>query len=568
MLFILNRIDVFRRDENWQEQTNNFVTKIRHKIRTAVAESLPGYQDQANKLNTQPLSTSPALYAYQALASTSVGICEQALEKIDKNYPSLMPDLIEDLPRKISKWKEADKRQVAEKVWHSSFGYEFDQVLQQHIQDNIPQLLLPHLVKTVTDISAGVLTKVHQITHAHLNATHVRYQAECERLQRISSDLHSLRNTSKQNLLAILDFAENDDVIERLTDIANQLQQTYQLSKDSLVPLHDWSIQLGNTIESFLTSMYKAIMDGSSKPQGLLIESLPPNERQALKDMLQHLQQSGYSNYAEDGGYFETHESKQKEQLTHINRALNELAVILANGLKYLLERTAEREAGRIQDALQVLIARYADLIGEQASAIANDLAGLAVTPSQLSRVSQQLILNFPLTAGFPVRKYQTLEKVGTQQVLDGTERVKTGTRRVKVGEKRLWYTLWLKKKDIYEERDVYETQEKYRTDDVLKQRDYAQAVIPSIKDIFEGFISQAKQARSEDVFVQWLRNQIDEFLRGIEKYQENLLSEYQSRLDQAMHQASQQKEMDIGKWQPIADQVQALQNTIQKLLG
>ncbi|OQW92405.1 MAG: hypothetical protein BWK78_01800 [Thiotrichaceae bacterium IS1] len=570
MLFVLNRIDVFRRDENWQEQTKNFTNKVRQKIRTAVAQSLPEYQKQANEINAQPLSTYPALCAYQVLTSDSEELCVQSLEKIDSHFRALMPEeLVDELPRKISKWRETERKQVAEAVWRSSYGHGFDETLRGHIQSHIPQLLLPHLVKAVTDVDGVALTNAHQIAHAHLNATKERYQAECNRLNRISADLQQLRDNSKQALLAILDFSEDEevDLIEQLTDVASQLQQTYQLPKDSLVPLYDWTIQLGNTIESFLSAIDKAIREKSTEPQSPLTDSLPPGERQALSNMLVHLNESGYIKYAEEGGHFDTDNSSQKEELKKMNQALNELAEVIAKSLRRLLERTAEREAGRIQDALQILIEQYALFISEQAYSLAPDLAALTITPSKLSRIKQRLILNFNLTAGFPIHKKTKEIQVGTKEVWVGTERVKTGTEEVKVGEKRTWYTLWIAKKAIYETQDKYETRDKYKREAVYEKRNYEAATIPSIIDVFGGFIGQAKASRTEAEFVRWLHEQVDEFLTGIEEYQEDLLKEYRRRLDQAMQQATQQKEMDIGKWQPVAEQVVVLQNGLQKLL-
>lgn len=569
MLFVLNRIDVFRRDNNWKEQTKNFIDKILDKIRTEVIRALPEYQEQAKELNVQPLSTSPALRAYQALNYADLRV--QSLGKIDKDFASLMPDeLVDELPRKISKWKENDCKQVAEAVWQSSYGYDFDETLRGHIKNNIPQLLLPHLVKSVTDVGGKALTNAHQIANAHLNVTEQRYQAESDRLDNIGSDLQQLRDKSKKNLLAVLDFSatkKGNNIIDLLHNSSIQLEKNYKLPKDSLIPLHDWSMQIGNTIQEFLGAVEEAILEGNYSSQHPIIVSLPPQERQALSDMLVNLNSSGYGKYAEKGYHFDRVSSdSQKEQLKQMNSSLNKLAEVIAISLVRLLERTTEREAGRIQDALQTFVKQYAYFIGKQAHSLAQNMVGLTMQPSKLNRIDQQLILSFPLTAGFPVHSYVQDAQAGTKQVKDGTKQVKVGTKEVIVGEKRLWYTLWFATENVYENRNVYKTRDKYKTVAVYEKRNYEAATIPSITYIFGSFIEQARACRTEDQFVKWLLNQIGQFMTGIDKYQDNLLKEYRHRLEQARQQATQQKETDVGKWQPVVTKVVVLEKELDKL--
>lgn len=557
MLFILNRIDVFRRDENWEAQTEKFTQKITNIIRTSVAQALPEYQKQANELQTQPLSTLPATWAYMGLnSSAEVGI--QAMTKIDERFGCFIHrEIIKKLKlhRLVEDWSDTQLKQVAEEVWHSSHGYDFDEKLLRHITDNIPQLLLPHLIKSVADEAGNALTTADQIIHAHIHATQERYQEECNCLNKVGDNLYILREDSKQELLKTVNFSErDDDIIEQLTDIATNLQQNYKLPKDSLVPLYDWSAQLGNAIEAFLSSVHKAIIEGNSAPQGQLIESFPPQEREQLSQMLKLLLESGYRNYADQGGKFDTSSQSEKDSLCNMKKALNQLSVVLAKNMKWVLERTSERESERIQDALQLLVEGYANLISLKALSVAPDLRGLAITPSKLIRIQQKLLLNFPLRADFPIHRYEKQEKVGEEQKKDGAEKVK-------VGEKRLWYTLWIVKEDVYETRDKFKKIDKYEL------RKYDAAVIPNITDIFGSFITQAKGSRHEAEFVRWLSNQLDKFLAGIEEYQENLLKEYRYHLDVAMKAAEDEKELNVAYWQPLADAVSNLHKEIRELL-
>lgn len=388
---------------------------------------------------------------------------------------------------------------------------------------DLPGLKLAHLVKSVTDAADEALTNAHQIAHAHLNAAEERYQAECERLDRIGVDLQQLREESKQELWEIVNFSEedNNESHDLLIDMAAQLQKKYELPDNSLVPLYDWMTELGNAVEKLFSSIYDAILEGK-KPQGQFIESLPLREREALDQVLMHLQESGYGRYAKNGGYFDTASQGEKNQLRKMNESLNELAEVLVRNLKMLFERIVEREAERIQDALQIFTEKYAQFMSEKAQTIASDLA-VAMTASKLVRVKRRLLFDFQLTAGFLIHQQQ---------------------REDKIGEKMRWYTLGLMKKSVFE------------------KRDYESAVIPSIMNIYNNFIVQAKASRPEAEFFRWLRDQLDEFLKGIDKDQEELLKKSRHRLEQA----TLEKEQNLAQWQQITDELARLRNQLSEL--
>jgi hypothetical protein len=456
-------------------------------------------------------------------------------------FPELIPGvLIETLPRRVSNWSDLNRQHVAEAVWVSSYGQEFEDTLRQHIQANIPQLLLPHLIKEFIDVASEAFATADQIVHANVNATEAQYAQACDRLNRIDTELQDLRLNSRVQLLDAVTINEDIDAIEQLTDMAGQLQATYDLPRDSLVPLYDWSSQLGQTIDSILTSIYNSILERQISPQGILIDSLPPSQREKLEQVIAELQQSGYQTYAIDGGFFEAKTDAEKNKLAAMNHALNSLADVLAANVKFVLDHAAEREAERVQDALQVLLQGYSDKIGTEAQAVASDLAGFSLPPSTLARVQQKLLLSFQLIAAFPVNRTTRNEAVGTKPVW--------------IGEERVWWKLWLGKRQLY------------RYDTIYEKRVDERAVIPSLTDVFSGFIEQAKASRHETEFVRWMQDQIKAFLNDIEQFQEKLLKEYRTRLDQAVQHASFEKEREICKWQHVSDQIMTLRTELLEL--
>jgi predicted GTPase len=542
MLFVLNRIDAFRRDaknDEWKEQTEKFIDKTLRNIRSKIAEALPEYKEQAAKLNAQPLSTNPALYAYQALTSNSENAV-QPLEKIEDLFKTLIPkELIKKYPRDIREWEESQRKQVAEVVWNASYGCEFDKTLQEHIRNNIPQLLLPHLIQSVVEAGQDALNLTHQIAYAHLNATKDRYQKECDRLASTRSNLHKLREEFGKELVDVLTPRETVPFVEWLADTASDLERNYKLPQDSLIPLYDWRSELGKAIESFSLSVYESIMQGSEL-QGTLVDSLAPVQRQELSNALILLKNSGYlQKYAEKGGIFKEKKSSssENEKLKSMRDVLSGLAKVVSINLEQILKRVTERETERIQNAFRILAEQYTHLLAQNAKSLAPDLLALSTAPLKFSQVKRQENLPFKivLTADFYVC---TVEDPNIERV--------PFTKRVGMFFKGTpWKDTKIKK---------------------LPPTISDTATIPRLSDIFSGFAEQVRCAAPEQPFLEWLHKKIDEFLRDIEDYQENLLKQYQNRLDQVMQQVTEEKDTNIGKWQPITDKVAILQDQLSKL--
>jgi hypothetical protein len=530
LLFIMNRIDAFRRDLYPQIYTEQFIQQTMERVRTLLLEALPEYRSEITDIRAQPLSTGPALYAHLALEGT-VEQAVQSLERIDRVFHYLLPASVDDLPRRISEWKPGERRSIAEAVWQSSYADPFDKALRIHIEQHAPQLLLPHLLKPVADACYGIITAADQIAHAHVNARIERYEAECAQLERTGVRLQRLREESRQRLLTLFHLPDDHfDIVEELTDQTRALQREYSLPPDSLVPLWDWSHQLGNTIEAFLDAVFTAAIEERSLPDVVIIQLLPTQYRQELARVLRHLGESGYREYAVSGGSLYSSRPDERETLARINNALNDLASIIAATLENVLNRSAETEAERIQKALQVLFDGYATQLADRARDVAPDLAGVALFPADILRIKQKLVFTFVLSAGFPVHREQKDEYVGDKYV--------------KAGTRRRWYHLWLSKEDIWERQEIFEN------------RTYESAVIPSLEDIFSGFVKQAKAARHEVEFARWFRERMEVFVADIGVYQDRLLAEYRSRLDDATKVADRQKEEDTSKW---ADALRAL---------
>ena len=97
MLFILNRVDVFRSDKNWPESEEVFFDKTVQDIRLKLKESLGEYSEEIDKVEIVKLSSLPALLSLKMISGNDAEKIEAAAD-LDSHFNFLMPeDVLDDL---------------------------------------------------------------------------------------------------------------------------------------------------------------------------------------------------------------------------------------------------------------------------------------------------------------------------------------------------------------------------------------------------------------------------------------------------------------------------------------
>ena len=116
-----------------------------------------------------------------------------------------------------------------------------------------------------------------------------------------------------------------------------------------------------------------------------------------------------------------------------------------------------------------------------------------------------------------------------------------------KAVRERVWWTLWLWEATFYE------------TEYVTRSSDNAE--IPSVEDLLEGWIVQAKQAELEIVnqIVGWLLEQIDCLKKEVDQVQNDIIDRYQARLDRAHREVTMDYEKAKIIWEPMQEKAQRL---------
>ncbi len=502
LLFILNRIDAFGRDNRNKSQIQSFIYSITEEIKKVLAKTLPEHGREIDMIRVQPLSAYPALCAYTALYFPEYDVAGE-LRKISRHFRSLIPDtMVEQLPQRMLNWNEHQRLQVAEAVWQSSFGAEFFKALNQHIQNNLLWILFPELTNTLRTFTSSFQTILESINDRLITILYHYYYYSRKKLDDIDFKLTILRKNASRVFFSIVDLPDDEpDIVQALHVIADNLQRVYGLPEASLAPLYDWVEHLSQALYDYLNSVYKyfhtrfvsnsdAVWDNPSQT------NLTFQDYREIERIREKLHYAKYSKYAQLGGIFRVNDWQTAANLQYLVQPLEELAVVLTRHLKKLLNYHAELETKRIQSMLQLLVDHYSRLLCGKAQAIAPEIAKILIMPPKLICVRQRLFLNFQLAIDW------------------GCD---------------------LPDLEIWKKASRYGIKIKPR---VVR--------IPSVFSMFGSFWGQMQEYRHEDAFYRWFRMQVDEYLTEMDDYQKQAIGRYRHRTEKTIHSQSAEIESFI----------------------
>ncbi|MDB9449096.1 dynamin family protein [Dolichospermum circinale] len=540
MLFVLNRIDVFRADRSWPESENRFVEKAIKSIKNELTEQLKEYTEDIETLKVVKLSTWPALLSLQI---PNYIYSADACKKADNHFNGLIEDILEDLPRNTQKWNSHDKNRVAEALWQKSYAEEFQENLREHINKHFPQLVIPQIIERF-NIAAGnaIAEWATQTTNAVINSSEERYQEECENISQIRLSIERFLDISNSNLREpfekldtkvkqVLAEELKDDAVNYIKTAIAELQnvEPYNELGEKLSPLFVWRDALRKGLQQVLEAVAKSLETGK-------IDLDSPNLKKAnildvnlLSRNLKRLVNLGYTaSVAKEGKTMEARTEEEKNQLQQINEELNELAIHLNIVIEDVLKQISTQELNRIYEAVSELFRYYLSYIEDESNNIAPNIS-IKFPDSQLGKVDNQLTFNFQFTAGFAITQ-------GTWEEATQVER-----------KERLWYTLWIVEKTIYD------TQYQTRSSD--------NAQIPSVEDLLAGWIiqSQDEQIKIVNQIARWLLEQIDFLKKNVDNIQNDIIDRYQERLNRANQEITLDYEKQKNVWLPMQTKAQNL---------
>ncbi|NEP50942.1 MAG: GTPase [Moorea sp. SIO3C2] len=544
MLFVMNRIDEFRKDQNWPDSEIDFFKKTVHDIKQKLTKELEEYKEDISALKVIKMSALPALLSVQ-MKSHNQQKSTQASEKINKRFNFLIPeDILEDLPGLAKKWDSQGRKRVSDAVWEVSYADEFHKYLKEHIDENFPQLVIPQIVDRFKAKAGNAVAEwAIQTTYAFINSSEEDYQKECNNIFKIRQDISQFILQKAQELRGPFEQIENaleglmkesgqraspeQELIDPRTrtdqiiaDIIRELRESsYQERADSLVPLYGWRKAMTEGVEEILEPVIESLDNGKLRLNSKTLQAANPTILNLLERTIDDLIDLGYSPaVAENGKEIEARTYEEKSNLTKLNDKLNQLADILKLLINEAVKKILEREMRRVRDALETLLNAYLSILEEGMSSIAPNI-GISFSRSQLGKIDIELQPSFEFKAGFPIVEGTWLDHVEVPK------------------HKRDWWSLWIWKRIAY----YIET----------KERSSDNAKLPKTEDILKGWLLQKNQAEVE-IYRQvanWFISQINSFLTGVESSQKEIVDRYQERLDKAHDQAILSHQQDLSIW-------------------
>jgi GTPase Era involved in 16S rRNA processing len=536
MLFILNRIDVFRADRNYPDTENRFVENAIASIKQELTENLKEYTEDIEKLRVIKLSTWAALLALQIKNNDEIYSTE-ACKKADNHFNGLIDEnILEDLPRKVEKWSRHDRNRVADSLWEKAYAEEFQEHLREHISQHFPRLVIPQAIERFNVAAGNGITEwAVQTTNAILNSSEEKYQQECENISAIRLQLKNFLELSDKNLREpferidlkvqeVLQGESNDDLVTYLEQNIRSLNtvDAYSELQEKLYPLFGWRQDIGRGINQVLEPVAKSLDTGTLSLDTPNLKKANTLNVNLLAHCLRKLINLGYTpSTAKNGKTIEAKNDKEKQALKELNEELNILAINLNLVMEDVLQKIVNQELDRMYCAVVELFKYHLSHIEKGTNDIAPNIA-VKFPDSKLIKVDNKPKFNLSFEAGFAITSGTWEEEIRVSKT------------------KRTWYTLWIGKK-TYEEI-------------TYKTRSSDNAEIPSTEKLLENWQIQLKKADKEIVkeISRWLIEQIDILKKNVNEVQGEIINRYQERLDTAKREISIDYEMQKNIWQPM----------------
>lgn len=524
MLFVLNRIDVFRKDRDWQRRQEEHIAKTKTEIKAILHEKLPEHRDILEQLTYSPLSSLPALHA-QHIKTGDDRI--QASKELHTTFGKLIPEEISgDLVGNTAKWSDRDFERVSDAVWQSSYGADFFTALGQHIQAHFPILVIPTIVKNFEKEADSVVGDVMRTCYSQLHSSKEDYEQACADLIRQNAELRQFLAQSKQILLEPFnDLIEglkkrDTDLIMLLNIFAEELVKTEifqgKITADKLRPLASWQTQLKiNSIDIF--AGVKQSLDSKRRNfTNTQADRLSEREQQRLGMACDYYVMAIEKN----------DESRFDEQL---NNFLHEISEVIFNALN----NQVRLENSRIHDTVELIMQCYLEYLQDGIAKIAPEwnleIGCYVLDDSEMQKIDSNLAKNTEVIKDKKTRAWAVIG-VGVALFFSAPIAVP------------VLATSLL---------GLFNPKEKRK--------------LPDAESIYENVKEQLNQQLGSlsSPFCQMILDRINDLTETVIKEQERVLIDFNAKLEQAHQSYQNNYDKVIADWQPLDEQAKQLKQQL-----
>ena len=553
MMFVLNKIDVFREPpQSWPQGEEQFVETATQQIISTITQTLEEYRTHADQLKIVKLSSKPALLA-QLLNDLDPALRLRAAEDIENWYRFLIPkETWRQLPPFSEEWEEQHCTEVADTVWRVSYGEEFERVLGEHICQHFPSLVLPAVIEEFIQTAGGPASQwVLQTASAELAGVEQTFVQKCAQLQEVRAALLSMRTDSGHTLLEPFQVVQNMlrtephkmHTLERIAETMRELEVGIGLAEGTLAPLSAWwhtgPEHAINTVLQALVDKLTHPVQGWNEELGSLV---PASVLARLEAAIKMLNMAGYNaKLAQEGWVVDTVDERQKSKITSLVNAIELFEQELAPVLVAATSRAVEQEVSRVFSATEQLLQHHVHGLTRRAHQLAPDL-GFNSVPVTRDLITREFAIDFQLRADFAVTQ-ETIEVVEGAQTVDI--------------ERPYWNPFrWLLGKTHPVREAAYVEKEQLSAD------------IPTAGLIAKRWAVQAQFKRPAILgqFNDWLMGQIEAVSQQLGTIQEEMIAEYQRKLDAAQLAAQERRDGDQAFWQALQGQARELEAELHAL--
>jgi predicted GTPase len=548
MIFVINKIDVFRKDENWEQSERHEVARITNQIKNAIRAHLPEYADDVANLNIVTLSSDPALCA-RMIYEGSRDERAAGAERIANHYMSLLPNDIKDqLPASSKKWRDTDLESVAAAIVEHSHGEDFEKTLHQHARKHLVSLVMvPAIEAFLQNAGRRAVEWIVQTAHLNQNRAGDRFLQQCER---INASKRRLRETQTELIARLLrPFQQIRELLKDpqarcspnlVRDVKRALDELRDqavfpdLPPGILTPLYSWPDVLDDAIESVLGVLMASTGQMGSQPEDRLRDILPEGALRLIREAIRCLGQSGYGrNICRKGLSARITKPEEQRRIDTVLRALQDLERAVERALQDAIKVAAQRELRRICECLERILDFAVERLAEIASEHTKMLWGGSASAHGV-QIEATLSLDLQLSADFKVNE-EIMSEVHESSFA--------------------WYDLrrWLGQRRI-------ENKE-------LRQ---VEARIPPIKAIVGAWKVQAAY-KLPDVINQvneWLIAEITSVSVGFAKVQQKVIGDYESDLHRAHERAAGINRSEVKFWEGVVEECRKLDERLGAIHG
>jgi stress response protein SCP2 len=506
MLFVLNRIDVFRKDPDWERYQSEHIIKTKSEITDILYRELPEHRDVLDTLSYSTLSSLPALHAQRIKTNNHK---YQAAKELDTHFTSLISqDILDDLPRSTCKWNEHEFDRVSETVWQNSYGGEFFNNLDSHIQAHFPTLVIPTIVEQFEQEVSGAIGEVVRTCYSEINSSIADYEKTIALLHEQNEELRDFLDNAKNTLQEAFDNLledlkknpSNEEIFEFLAEdlLATDIYRG-RISRDKLNPLYSCFSNIRVSLDSIIRGVEQTLVSNKRNFSNTTIDQLPERLQNQILSVCNI--------------YIEASNKKDQSYLEHqLDTFLNEMNII-ANEV---ITIKSDTENSRIYDTVELLMKHYLNYLQE----------GVEERAAQWNlSIGHHVLKELPKPAIRPIKLKGQLEE--------------------KSREEGLWYTLWIKKRTIR-----------------WKE-------LPSPSTLCkEGSIELTEQIESlVEPFHTMMRDYLLQLNEKIIAEQNKVLRDFETKLSQANAQHHENFDKVIHCWQPLEQQSNQLNSSLKQLV-